>query len=62
VTVPERHARMVTGVLTVLGNKRSGISNTEHGMHKCIVEEDFPSARIDEMERGLENTYCADDW
>jgi hypothetical protein len=31
-------------------------------MHKCILEEDFPGAVAVEVEAGVTEAYCANDW
>jgi hypothetical protein len=33
-----------------------------HGMHKCIIEEDFPNAILEEVEAGVTEAYCADNY
>ena len=33
-----------------------------HGMHKCIIEEDFPGAIVEEMEYGVADAYYTDNY
>jgi hypothetical protein len=33
-----------------------------HGMHKCIIEEDFPNAILDDVEAGVSEAYCTNNY